>query len=174
MKIPSQRTRTRFYTGFSLPEVTLAVAITALGLTSVLGLVPTSLDTLRQAGNLAAETRITQQVLASVNAAEWTDAAGTDLLGDTFQGRRYYFDDEAVELDATQADEQVTYVAEVELASSDVALSTGAVSNANPADPFLRRVKVKIANVALKDFDFKQAKPMMYRAYSSLVTRAGK
>jgi len=151
--------------GFSLPEVAIAVAITALGLTSVLGLVPSSLDTMRQAGNVAAESRITQQVLASVTSAEWTDTTGANLLESTFQGRRYYFDDEAVELDSAttaEAESPVTYVAEVEVTPSE------------PVDPYLRRVKVKVTNASRKEFNFATAKPASYRAYTSLVSRNGR
>ena len=175
MKTSLNRSIKRALAGFSLPEVTIAVGITAMGLTSVLGLVPTSLDTLKQAGNIAAETRITQKVLASLNSAEWTDADGADRLKDVFQGRRYYFDEEAVELEAADATDQVvTYVAEVELATTDVHLSTEDASSTQAVDPFLRRVRVKVTNANRKDFDFASAKPNTFRTYSSLVTRSGK
>lgn len=172
MKQPQKQARNLFR-GFSLPEVTLAVAISGLGLTSILGLVPQSLETLKKAGNIAIESRINQHVIASVSAAEWTDTQGSDLLGTAFNSRRFYFDDVAVPLDPKNPGDQVTYVAEVEVPATDVVLSSGS-SDKPAADPFLRRVKVKLANVATKDFDFNHARPGAYRTYSSLVARAGR
>lgn len=158
--------------GFSLPEVTMAVAISALGLTSILGLVPNSLDNLKKAGDIATESRINQQIVASVSTAEWVDTKGNDTLTSTYDKRRYYYDDVAVEIDGTKADANIAYIAEVEIPASNVQLTSDEPSNSS--DPYLRRVKVKLANAAFKDFSFDNAKPNRYRAYTSLVTRAGK
>lgn len=172
MKLVQQR-KNKWALGFSLPEVTIAVAISGLGLTSMLGLVPQSLETLKKAGNISVETRINQQVIASVSAAEWTDTKGSDLLGTVFNSRRYYFDDLAVQLDSNEPGDSVTYVAEVEVPATDVVLSSG-VGGKVVSDPFLRRVKVKLANVSVRDYDFSKARPNAYRTYSSLVARAGR
>jgi uncharacterized protein (TIGR02598 family) len=164
--------RTARTQGFSLPEVTMAVAISALGLTSILGLVPNSLDNLKKAGDIATESRINQQIVASVSTAEWVDPKGNDTLAATFDKRRYYYDDVAVEIDGSKAGANISYIAEVEIPTSNVKLASE--DTEATSDPYLRRVKVKLANAAFKDFDFNNAKPNRYRAYTSLVTRAGK
>ena len=170
MKTPIHNTR-RTRRGFSLPEVTFAVAVSALGLTSILGLVPNSLDNLKRAGDIATESRINQQIVTTVSTAEWTDTKGNDTLADTFDKKRFYFDDIAVPT-TDNGEGLVSYVAEVEVVANDVRLSTD--DQKTDADPFLRRVKVKLANTAAKSFNFAGAKPNTYRVYTSLVARAGR
>lgn len=165
--------RTRILQGFSLPEATISIGIAALGLTSVLGFLPQGLNTLKKAADISTETRISQQIISNVTNAEWVDAAGQDLLTRTYQGRRYYFDDLAVELDARDPGPYVAYVAEVEMPVQDVSLPAVAQTSAG-VDPYLRRVEVKVTNAASTAFDFSTAQNSSYRTYASVVTRSGR
>jgi uncharacterized protein (TIGR02598 family) len=167
------RLKSRLLKGFSLPEATISIGIAALGLTSALGFLPQSMQTLKKAGDIATETRITQQILSSISNAEWVDAAGKDVLTSEYKGKRYYFDDLAVELDAKTPGDWVSYVAEVEVPEADVALpSTGKASTVS--DPYLRRVVVKVGNITTTNFDFDAAPAAAYRTYASVVSRSGK
>ena len=54
--------------GFSLAEVTLALAIAAFGITTVLSLLPQGLSNMRKAGDVAAASRISQHILETAAA----------------------------------------------------------------------------------------------------------
>lgn len=106
--------------GFSLPEVTIAVAIAALGLVSVLGLIPSGLESVRSAGATATSSRIFQQLSSELQRAEWGDYTGSGVGWSglaPYQNQLRYFDDQGVELPATtgEGDMRLTYVARVYL-----------------------------------------------------------
>jgi len=176
MKTPTphlpQRSRRR-PRGFSLIEVTLAMGISAMGISSVLGLLPQTLDQLKKATDVTAETRIHQQIISAVGQADWQDASGADALGYNYNGRRYYFDTMAQEITAQRmaesgARETLAYVAEVTVDSNGFALPGGS------ADPNLRRVTIRVKNSRLPSFDFDRENTVNYRRYSTLVTRTGR
>ncbi len=172
MKTRPLLSRLRLSRGFSLPEVTIAIGIAALGLTSVIGLLPQGVETLKKAGDVSTETRITQHILASIATADWVNAAGADILTGEFEGRRYYFDDLAVELNASNPGPDVAYVAEVSLPQADISLPASGGSAA--ADPYLRRVMVKVRNSSSPSVDFKSAPAASYRMYASVVSRSAR
>ena len=159
--------------GFSLPEVTIAVAVAGLGLVSLLGLLPQSLDSLRQAGKVNAETRIAQQVFADLSMSDRQDATGNDQIAATYDGRRYYFDDLAVQVEGDSAGLFVAYVAEVSVPESDVQLPHSGTGSTAP-DPHLRRVMVKVANTGAPQFDFEEAAAGTFHTYASVISRTGK
>ena len=165
--------RHRFQSGFSLPEATLSVAITAFGITSILGLLPHGMETMRKAGNVSAETRIVQQIIGSVTQSPWQDEKGNDVLTKSYNKTRFYYDDLAVQLDSKNPGVSQTYVAEIGISSADLSLPGTSGSNKS-SDPYLRRVTVKIANGVAEGFDFEKAKPVTYRTYASVVARSGK
>lgn len=171
MKIPSLPRKINRH-AFTLPEVVIAVGIAALGLVSLLGIMPQSLDTLRQAGEVSAESRISQQIIAGISMSDWQNAGGGDLLNASYHGKRYFFDDLAVEVEASD-DFGVAYVAEVSVAAADVALPQVGTPPALP-DPNLRRVTVKVATTNFADFDFASKPVGGYRTYASIVSRSGK
>ncbi|HEY1082016.1 MAG TPA: Verru_Chthon cassette protein B [Prosthecobacter sp.] len=176
-KLPSVSRRS----GFSLAEVTVATGITALALTTLLGLIPQGLNNIRQAGDLAAESRITAHIFGEVSQAKWQkNAAGTaassssakgDDLTEDFNGRRYYFDDQGVAI-SDPKDITLAYVAQVKVPGLDVTLPSDIASDVE--DPYLRRVTVNVASVANESFDFNTALPMAYRSHTTLIARTGK
>ena len=172
MKIP-QAIKARLKAAFTLPEVIIAVGISALGLTSLLSLMPASLDTLRRAGEVSSESRIAQQIFASVSMTDWQSASGADQLQASYNGKRYRFDDLAVELDGSRDAFDTAYVAEVSVAQADLALP-GEKAASNTPDPNLRRVTVKVATTPLADFNFTTAPAGTYRTYASVISRTGK
>lgn len=174
MKIPAFSRSLR--RGFSLVEVTLASGITALALTTLLGLIPHGLNNVKEAGNLAAETRITTHVLGSVSQARWQNGSGEDILAPAFDQQRYYFDDQGVVLETDEPGPELAYVAEVRVPARDVSLPADASPQEEEAgiDPYLRRVTVKVASVANESFDFDRALPMAYRTHTMLIARTGK
>ncbi len=161
--------------GFSLVEVTLASGITALALTTLLGLIPQGLTNIKEAGNLAAETRITTHIVGSISQAPWQDENGQDILAPEFNTRRYFFDDQGVAIEGEEPGADLAYVAVVHVPARDVTLTADAAAAADDSDvdPYLRRITVKVTSVANKDFDFEHALPMAYRTHTTLIARVG-
>jgi len=77
--------------GFSLIEVTLAMAIAAVGVVTLLGMVPQGMNTMREAGDEAIVARIHQQVLNELQMADF------DAL-DRYHEMEIYYDDQGEEL----------------------------------------------------------------------------
>lgn len=171
IRLPSIRRRS----GFSLAEVTIATGITALALTTLLGLIPQGLNNIRQAGDLAAETRITTHIIGAVSMAKWQDAEGNDILARDFNTQRFYFDDQGVAIESETPGLDLAYVAEVTVPARDVTLPADGIPAAGDAvDPYLRRVTVKVASGANEGFDFNVALPIAYRSHTTLIARTGK
>lgn len=74
-----RRTHVRRSAGFSLVEVTLAVAIIALGLLAVLGLLPQGLNSARTAADNTLVATIVQDVFSMLRSADFTSATLTNL-----------------------------------------------------------------------------------------------
>lgn len=70
LPLPHSKRRRR---GFSLVETTIAVGIAATVLVALVGLIPVSLDTLRNAGNTTACARIVQSISSDYRMREWSD-----------------------------------------------------------------------------------------------------
>lgn len=76
---------------FSLIEVTIAMAIAAIAVVTLLGLVPQGMNTMRDAGDEAIMARIHQQVLNELQVADF------DAL-DTYHDMEIFFDAQGEEL----------------------------------------------------------------------------
>ncbi|MEQ1840763.1 MAG: Verru_Chthon cassette protein B [Verrucomicrobiales bacterium] len=83
--------------GFSLIEVTIAMAIAAVALVTLLGLIPQGMDTMREAGDQAIMGRIHQQILNEIQLTPFEDANGKSLL-DEYDKREFYYDAQGEEL----------------------------------------------------------------------------
>lgn len=82
--------------GFSLVEVTIAMAIAAIGILSVIGLIPQGMDTMRKATDQAIEGRIHQQILSELQMADF-DALDTAYVG-AGGPLQFYYDDQGEEI----------------------------------------------------------------------------
>lgn len=82
---------------FSLIEVTIAMAIAAVALVTLLGLIPQGMDTMREAGDQAIMGRIHQQILNEIQLTPFEDASGASLL-DKYDGMEFYYDAQGEEL----------------------------------------------------------------------------
>lgn len=94
MRIAKQ---SRSKAGFSLIEVTIAMAIAAVALVTLLGLIPQGMDTMREAGDQAIMGRIHQQILNELQLTPFEDASGASLL-DRYDGMEFYYDAQGEEL----------------------------------------------------------------------------
>lgn len=150
--------------GFSLPEVTLALGIAALGITTLLSLLPHGLNNIRKAGDVAASTRITHQILGRIDQSQ-------AVSGNAKQ--RFYFNAYAMPVDpAGRGREDIAYVAEVAPLVSDLRLP--GVTDSSQNDAFLRRVTVKLKQTPAADYVFDDANPASYKLVSYVVAKTGK
>ena len=81
--------------GFSLIEVTISIAITAVALVSLMGMLPAGMRIMREAGDRAVETRIHQQILGELQLAEWDDRLKYDWRS---SGKVRFYDDQGIQI----------------------------------------------------------------------------
>lgn len=67
------------------------MAIAAVALVTLIGMIPQGMDTMREAGDMAIEARIHQQILSEIQMADF------DRLDD-YDGVEFYYDDQGEEL----------------------------------------------------------------------------
>ena len=152
--------------GFSLPEVAVAVAIAALAIVTILGVLPMGLDTIRAAGVKTASSRIQTQIAADLQLMDWgkadTTAAGWTRLAAALEDL-WYFDDQAnpIEPTASGFDMRISYVARVRLSGQPASVpgeappASGSASSGNSQTrPDMKIVLVDIAATPNPDFDF--------------------
>lgn len=77
---------------FSLIEVTIAMAIAAVAVVSLLGLIPAGMNTMRDAGDEAIMARIHQQILNELQVADF------DTLDTSYDKLEVYYDAQGEEL----------------------------------------------------------------------------
>ena len=148
---------------FSLAETTMAVAIAALGIVSIMGLMPQGLETARKTGNIAAQSRIMQEITGDLESMDW---ASLDTY--TLSNATRTYDDQGVRLNSgTGAQGLVSYVAHLDL-KNDATLPQ--IGTANRAI-YMRRLVVKIAGTGRTDFDFSDNNAIHYKTISFLIPK---
>lgn len=163
---------TRSARAFSLPEVTMAVGIASMAIVLLLGLVPTGLNSLREASVSLAEARIYQQISGEIQNADWGVAGGGggamsySLLPAYHEARRF-FDDQGTPITNNQANNsmRLAYVARIRLnaESNGVAVPGGNIS------PNMVLLTVDVAAVPDPNFGFGPGQPFKSRTF--VITR---
>jgi uncharacterized protein (TIGR02598 family) len=140
---------------FSLVEVVLAVGIMAIGVVTILGLLPHGMEMSRKTANEQAETRIVDQLVGEVQSSDWETMGG---IASQSEGITRFFDDQGLVITgaAGSISEILNYVARVSLADptekkSGMILPSrdGKSTNKN-----LRRVIVEVAATQDQNFNF--------------------
>jgi uncharacterized protein (TIGR02598 family) len=157
--------------GFSLVEVVLAVGIMALGVVTILGLLPHGLEMSRKTANEQAETRIVDQIVGELQASEWTTLGGVTGPGNV-GGIVLQYDDQGLR---TLEGALTTYVARVMMVDDNESTTGMEVpSNGGGAafNPNLRRVRIDVAAAQNADFDFDNPPPAApVKRFTSLVAK---
>ena len=157
-------------------EVVLAVGIMALGVVTILGLLPHGMEMSRKTANELAENRIIDALVADSQAMEWT---ALEAQSRASSRNNRVFDDQGLEIlsGSGEAAALISYVATVQVPTSDVRLPTNASSaNANnngaKGNLNLRRVTVKIASTTNRGFDFNAPPPgVAFKTFTQLVAK---
>lgn len=156
--------------GFSLVEVTIALAIAALAITVILGLVPAGLSSLRDAANTAAETSITRQMISEVQAADWgANQGGTPGWSNlvSYADQKRYFDDQGTRL-SDSSGTTMSYVARFRFPSSIVVLPGGTMA---PSATGNDMVYLTVDVAAVPDPNYSFSDPANYHSRTLIVTR---
>jgi uncharacterized protein (TIGR02598 family) len=164
------------HAGFSLVEVVLAVGIMALGVVTILGLLPHGMEMSRKTANEQAETRIVDQLVGEVQAADWATMGGVSSPGNS-AGIDAFFDDQGLRIYEASGDvaNLLVYAARVKLV--DATESTNGMqmpsrAGANVQNKNLRRVMVEVAVTQNQDFDFDSPPPgIPVKRFTQLVAR---
>lgn len=155
--------------GFSLVEVTLAVAIAALAIITLLGLMPQGLEMSRKTGVLTLSSNIIEQIIRdlentqfSLLPAQGTGAAtgGGNVLPDK---SRRYFNDQGQQV--TQDSKEITFVAEIDFTQP------ASLPKAEQRQLYLRRVIIRVATTANAGFQFGENNRLSYTTYNHLLAK---
>lgn len=168
MNIRNPLTRLRRPNAFSLIEVTIAVAITAVALVSLMGMLPQGTDLMKRATDTAIEARIHQQIVGEVLLTEWEVKDG---LHNTKRG----YDDQGIHIatdgsvfSSGRSNEDVVYQARIRLPTGNVTLPGGSV------DENLQLVLVDVTNRREPGFDFDSPTNKRHvNIYQSIIVKMG-
>jgi uncharacterized protein (TIGR02598 family) len=168
MNIRTTDTLRRRPNAFSLIEVTIAVAITAVALVSLMGMLPQGTALMKRATDTAIEARIHQQIVGEVLLTEWDSK-------EQFDNNRRGYDDQGIHI-ATNGSvfasgrnkEHIVYQARIRLPAGHVTLPGGSV------DENLQLVLVDVTNRREESFDYDAAENSRHvNTYQSVIAKMG-
>lgn len=160
--------------GFSLPEVVLAMAIASLAITTLLGLVPSGLNSLREAGAAIVETSAFRQMIGEIQSADWGAPGGSDPGWSGLQpynNERRYYDDQGSPIasdDRQILSSRLAFVARFTFPPRAVELP-GAAAVAAATGRNMLFLTIDIAQSANPDYAFSD--PSLFKSRTVVVTR---
>lgn len=165
----------RLPAAFSLVEVTIAVAIAALGFLTLLGLLPQGITMARNSAEMSVGSKIMLKLSGEMQSMAWNRITWTGY------GPLRYFTNEGRELTAGNTSQEdlassLAFVASIYVPQKplDVYLPAGTSGGGNgTAETYLRRVKICIATSADPSFDFNSASPLRITSAYALIAKMG-
>lgn len=151
--------------GFSLPEVTIAVGIAALGLITLLGLMPQGLEMARKTGELAARRQIVESITRDLEHTSWDELQGMAALA---SGQTLYFDDQGMKVNPGALTS--TYLVNVRVFDL-IAQIPRFAAGAQP-EQYLRKVVIKVATTINPGFNFSDANTANYGTFQSYIAKS--
>jgi uncharacterized protein (TIGR02598 family) len=169
MNLTPNATRHRYAGGFSLVEVALAVAIAALGIITLLGLMPEGMEMARKTGTLTLNSNVVEQIIRDLENTRFSllPAQGTGGAaggGNALPERsRRYFDDQGQQVDQNAT--SIVFVAEIDFSQP------AALPRTERTQPNLRRVIIRIANTSNPGFQFGENNRIAYATFNHLLAK---
>jgi len=158
MNLELKKSQTGRACGFSLVEVALAVAIAALAIITLLGLLPQGLEMSRKTSLSISNSSITEQVIRNLENTQWSQLP---TIGKKI---RYYYNNEAAEVAASS--DELTFVAEVEFMGPSYLPQQSKIKQ-----NYLQQVIIRIANSNTSKFEFLPTKQLTYTTNSYCVAK---
>jgi uncharacterized protein (TIGR02598 family) len=159
---------------FTLVEVTIAVAIAALGFITLLGLLPQGLNMARNSAEMSIGSKIIQKLSGDMQSMVWTRINWTGygpLRFFTNEGREMTIADTSPEdMKASLAFVASVYVPQKQL---DVVLPAGSSGSTGTMEPYLRRVKICVATSSDSTFSFNSALPQRITSAYAFIAKMG-
>jgi uncharacterized protein (TIGR02598 family) len=155
----------RSHSGFSLVEVALSVAIAALALITLLGLLPQGLEMSRKTSLLTNNSYILEQIIRDLENTQYSTLPAAKV--------RRYFNDQGSEVQ--QGDNNITFVAEID--PEQLAFLPLADAQMTYANPFnnnrgnLRRLVIRVATTSSPDFQFGENNRVSYSIFNHLIAK---
>ncbi|WP_395732562.1 Verru_Chthon cassette protein B [Prosthecobacter sp.] len=165
----------RLSAAFSLVEVTIAVAIAALGFLTLLGLLPQGINMARNSAEMSVGSKIMLKLSGEMQSMAWNRITWTGY------GPLRYFTNEGREITEGSTSQEelassLAFVASIYVPQKplDVYLPAGTTgAGKGTAETYLRRVKICIATSADPSFDFNTASPLRITSSYALIARMG-
>lgn len=142
--------------GFSLVEVTLAVAVAALAIITLLGLLPQGLEMSRKTSLATINSSVLEQIAHDLENARWASLPPPE------SDRRKYYNDEGIP--QTSNSKEITFVALIEF-------PTTTTLPKSDTQAYLRRVVIKVAATADPSFNFTNTNRASYSTFNHLIAK---
>lgn len=162
---------TRKTSGFTLPEMILAIAFASVLVVSVFGVIGVAQHNVNGSSSKSTQARIAQELVAEILLNDWSS-----LL--EYQDEERYFDPEGnpLKFDSPvgKGDSMWAYRARIEIDEKQANVPGVETNGESESDiPVLsRRVVIQITNGYLPDYDFERGK--RHRSFSTWVAKTNK
>jgi uncharacterized protein (TIGR02598 family) len=145
--------------GFSLVEVALAVAIAALAIITLLGLLPQGLEMSRKTSLLTNNSSILEQIVRNLENMQWTD-----LQAQTNGLVTKYYTEQGLEVAADS--KEISYVAQLDYSNQ------ASLPQTETTQPYLCRVVIRVASSSSPNFTFGTDNRVSYVIFNHLIAKS--
>ena len=147
----------RSQSGFSLVEVALAVAIAALAINTLLGLLPQGLEMSRKTAIISTDSNILEQIIRNYENMQWSNIPTTGTVTKCYT-------DQGLEV-ATDSKE-ISYVALIDFTQQ------ASLPQSDTTQPNLRRMIIKIASSSSATYEFGVNNRLSYAIFNHLIAKS--
>ena len=146
--------------GFSLIEVTIALAIVAIALIPLIALLPGGMNTMRKGYRAATEAEIVRLISSELTMSDWNK---TNNLQD-WEGTVRYYDRDGVRMDD---EDFVAFTAKIHVENPST------LPGDTQPNPYLRAVTIQITSVPAVVAD-RFTNPQKFNSYTNLIAKMDK
>lgn len=158
--VPLGRRVGRTACGFSLVEVTLAVAVASLAIITLLGLLPQGLEMSRKTSLATTNSSIVEQIIRDLENVPWARLPVPSGGGGS--STVMLFNDQGIKQSADSKD--VSFVAEITYLQASLPRSES-------EQEYLRRILIKVATSSNPNFQFEEDNRLSYVTFNHLLAK---